>query len=214
MRGAEERAVRRGLERAKSALRVVAHGIGPLAAASAADRALGEGAFGSALSTGLCGLLSPAFLVGDALVYRELRREASASLHLDAALGDGVARRVPGAQSGIRALASDTILTTSERKRAAAAHFGTEAVDMESYALAQRLQGAGVALAVLRVGSDALGDDLPELNRALTGSGDIDAFALGLAMMRAPVRAARLARNGIHALRALEDAMYHLAAAA
>jgi nucleoside phosphorylase len=204
--------VRRGLARAKSSLRVVVHGIGPLAAAGAADRALGAGAFGSALCTGLCGLLSPALLVGDALVYRELRRDASAPLCLERELGDAVARRVPGSQSGIRALGSDTILTTAEQKRAAAAHFGTEAVDMESFALAERLQRAGVAVAVMRVGSDGPGDDLPDLDRALTGSGDIDTFALVLAMMRAPARAAKLVRNGMRALAALEDAIYRVAA--
>jgi nucleoside phosphorylase len=206
--------VRRGLSRAKSSLRVVSHGIGPLAAASAADRALGAGAFGSALSTGLCGLLSPAFLVGDALVYREMHREACATLVLERTLGDAVARRVPGSQSGVRALERDTILCSAEQKRAAAAHFRTEAVDMESYALAEHLQRAGVAVAVLRVGSDGPGDELPELDRALTGSGDIDSFALALAMMRAPMRAANLARNGLRALAALEDAIYHIAAAA
>ncbi len=212
-RGAEERAVRRGLARAKSSLNVVAHGIGPLAAAAAADRALGSGAFGRALSTGLCGLLSPAFLVGDALVYRSMVREASPPLELDRELGDAVARRVPGSQTGVRALASATILTRAEQKRAAAAHFGADAVDMESFALAERLQRAGVAVAVLRVGSDGPGDDLPDLDRALDGSGGIDGFALGLAMLRAPLLGARLARSGTRALAALADAVARIASA-
>ncbi len=194
---------------------MVPHGIGSLAAARAADAALGSGAFGTTVCTGLCGLLSPAFLVGDALVYRSVRRAGSdAVLRLDAGLADTVAASVPGSQTGILGLASETILATAGSKRAAAAHFGAHAVDMESFSLAERLQRAGVAVAVVRVGSDGPNDDLPDLERALDGSGGIDSFALGLAMLREPARGAKLALCGMRALGALEDAAYRIATAA
>jgi len=214
-RGAEEQAVRRGLARARAEtqVRVVATGIGPLAAARAAEEALAAAPFGTALCTGFCGLLSPAFVVGEVLVYHELRREGSEPLFLDRALGQAVAGRLPAAQSGARGLASDAILTAAEQKYNASARFGADAVDMESFAITELLQRAGVAVAVARVASDAVGDDLPELERALNGSGGIDLFALALAMMRRPLAGMRLARNGTLALAALERAVYEIAAA-
>jgi len=211
-RGAEERAVRRGLAQAGSRVRVVSTGIGPLAAAHAADEALAAASFGTALSTGLCGALSPAFLVGDALVYRELLRDGTGPIALDGVLAESVAARLPGSQSGVRGIASDTIFTSVERKRAAAARYRADAVDMESYALSERLGRAGVAVAVVRIASDAAGDELPDLNRALDGSGGIDPLALALAMLSRPLAAVALARNGTRALAALERIVRQLAA--
>jgi hypothetical protein len=213
-RGPEERAVRRGLARASASIRVVPTGVGSLAASRAVEDALAEALFGSALCTGLCGLLSAAFVVGDALVYQELQREGVRPLKLERALGDSIAACLPGAQTGIRGLASDEILTSASRKRAAAARFGADAVDMESFVLTERLQRAGVAVAVVRVASDASADELPELDRALDGSGGIDGFALALAIARRPLRGARLVRNGIRSLAALERAVYRIAVAA
>ena len=204
--------MRRGLAQAGSSIRVVATGIGPLAAAHAADEALAAASFGTALSTGLCGALSPSFVVGDTLVYRELVREGASPIALDRALAESVAGRLPGSQSGVRGIAGDTILTSVEQKRAAAARYRADAVDMESFALAERLGRAGVAVAVVRIASDAIGDDLPDLNRALDGSGGIDSLALALAMLSRPFAAVALARNGTRALAALERIVRQLAA--
>jgi hypothetical protein len=146
-------------------------------------------------------------------VYRELLAEACEPLPLDASLGKAVAARLSASQTGIRGLTTDHILTTAERKRAAAARFGAQAVDMESYPLALRLQRAGVAVAVARVGSDAAGDDLPAVDRALDGSGGMDGFALALAMLREPPAGARLAFGATRALRELERVIAAIAAA-
>jgi len=201
-RGAEERAVRSAMPKG-SPVRVVPMGIGPRAAARAADEALAQARFGTALITGLCGTLSPAFVVGDTLVYRTIVGPNVPDIVLDEDLANGLARRFPGAQTGIRALASDRIVERASDKHALGVHFSASAVDMESYALAGALAGAGVAVGVVRVASDAVGDDLPELGRALDGSGGIDDFALALAFMRSPVAAARLIANATKSLRAL-----------
>ncbi|MBD5635595.1 MAG: hypothetical protein IAI49_14050 [Candidatus Eremiobacteraeota bacterium] len=206
-RGAEADAVRTAAARAKSPVRVVETGIGSLAARNAADEALRVGACGTTLVTGLCGLLSPAFAVGEALVYRELRRDGAPPIELERALGDALAAKLPGSQTGIRAFESDRIVEAPEAKLALHRRTAGEAVDMESYALADRLQRRGVSLAVVRIGSDGARDALPELDRALNGSGGMDATALLLAMLRKPAAGARLAVNGTRALRALRRAV-------
>jgi nucleoside phosphorylase len=202
-RGAEADAVRAARARAGSNVRVVETGIGPLAARQAADEAREAAPVGTALVTGLCGLLSPAFAVGETLVYRELRRDGAPAIALDRVLGDALAAKLPGAQTGIRAFASDRIVESPSEKRELASRTETDAVDMESYALVELLQRDGVPVAVVRVGSDGVDDALPELDRSLNGSGGMDGAALALAMLRRPAAGARLAINGVRALGAL-----------
>jgi hypothetical protein len=207
-RGAEAGAVRAALERVASPPRVVEIGIGPRAASRAAGEAVAAGPpFRNALVTGLCGLLSPAFAVGDPLAYGEIRHSESRPIVLERPLAQRVAERVAGIQSGIRALHSDTIVCAAAEKAALAGRFGADAVDMESFALAERLHRAGVAVAVVRVGSDGVRDDLPDLERARDGSGGLDGFALLLAMLGRPLAGARLAANGPRALGALRKAI-------
>ena len=201
-RGAEERAVRSAVS-AGSNVRIVTTGIGPRAASRAANEALAQAHFGTALITGLCGTLNPAFVVGDALVYRDMIAADEPPLSFDADLTNAFAYRLAGAQTGVRGFASDRIIERASEKHALGARFAADAVDMESYALAQSLERAGVAVGVVRVASDAVRDDLPELGRALNGSGGMDDFALALAFARSPVAAVRLIANATKSLRAL-----------
>ena len=203
-RGAEERAVRRALGRAGAPQRVVVTGIGPLAASLAVHDALAGPTMGRALVVGLCGLLSPAFAVGETLVYGEIVSASEATVTIDRALASDVARTLGRVQSGIRALGVADVVTSGFEKLDLGRRYNAQAVDMESLPIVRALQRAGVAVAVARVGSDAASDDLPDLHMALDGSGGLDGFALALAMLRRPVAGARLARNGTRALAALE----------
>jgi hypothetical protein len=192
-RGAEADAVRRAAARARSNVRVVETGIGPIAAGRAADDAMAAAPVGIALVTGLCGLLSPSFSVGDALVYGEISRGGEAvALTLARDLGAALATKIPHAQTGIRALASDRIVTSAREKTELGERTQADAVDMES-----------LAIVVVRVASDGSSDTLPELDRALDGAGGMDGLALALAMLRQPASGFRLAINGTRALRAL-----------
>ncbi len=211
-RGPEERAVRRGLARARVGAVVVTCGIGPLAAERAMRTLLAQSRPERVIVTGLCGILAPGFRVGEPLVYREIVGPDE-RLVFDDELTRAVADRVPGMQSGIRAYGSDVVVTRAHEKRALAQRYGAQAVDMETAAVARTLAEAGVAVAALRIGSDGADDDLPELDRALDGSGGLDGLALALAMFRRPVAGARLVRNGPRALAALERAIYALSAA-
>ena len=212
-RGSEERAVRRGLARAHAACTVVATGIGARAGTRAVDEIRDLRPSG-ALIVGLCGLLSPAFVVGDALVYHTVRSWEGTLLGFDRALDEHVAERVAGVQTGIRALTAATVIVRVAQKRALAERFDADAVDMETFAVAAALRERDVLVAALRVGSDGVDDELPELDRSLDGSGGIDGFALGLAMLRRPRAGVRLARNGMRALRALEAAVHAIFARA
>lgn len=207
-RGAEERAVRKALARAGSPVRIVVTGIGPLAGERAAREALAGPTIGAALITGLCGVLAPGFAVGETLVYGELARQDGPALLLDRELARHVAERLPRAQTGIRGLASERVVTTARDKLQLGERYRAQAVDMESGAIAERLRERRVGVCVARVASDGASDDLPDLEMALDGSGGIDIFALALAMVRRPLAGFRLARDGTRALAALERTVY------
>ncbi len=212
-RGAEERAVRRALARAGRRTPVFCSGIGPAAAAAAA-RGISAPTVRRVLATGLCGSLSRAFTVGDVLVYHDIRRPDGPPLRLDPQLTRRVADGSPSLQSGIRALASDAIVTRAREKHALAERYGLDAVDMETFAFATPLQDAGIAVAALRVASDGVDDDLPDLDRALDAYGGLDGFALSLAMLRRPRAGVRLARHAMHALAVLESAVFSVVSSA
>ncbi len=201
--GAEADAVRRAVNHVRSSVRIVELGIGPLAARRATQEAFDAAPCGTSLVTGLCGLLSPAFAVGDTLVYREIAGDDLETLTLDRRLGDAIAAKLPNVQTGIRAYASDRVVTTAHAKFDLGARTHAGAVDMESHAVAEQLMHHGLTVAVVRVASDGANETLPDLDRALDGSGGMDGLALALAMVREPRAGIRLARNGTRALAAL-----------
>jgi len=213
-RGPEERAVRRALRRAgNDEIVVVTCGIGSQAAARAV-RGAATLRIRRALAAGLCGVLSPAFVVGDALVYRDVRTQGDGVLTLDRGLSDALAARLTGAQSGIVALAVDRIVTQAHAKHVMRERYGADAVDMETWAIACGLQEAGVAVAALRVGSDTSDDDLPDLDSAVSSDGSLSGLTMARACARQPRAGVKLAWHGMRALRALERAVFDVVRAA
>lgn len=206
--------MRSGLARAGVASDVAVHltGMGPAEAEAAADALLAAGsAPRRVVVAGLCGALSPALHVGDVLFYSTLRDADGEPASTDAALTARLLDRVPGAQSGIRALGSALVVIDAAEKAVLARRYDVDAVDMESLTLVGTLSAAGSAVAVLRVVSDGVEDDLPDLNAAMEAEGAAAARAVLTAVFQRPGASLRMARNGIRALGALTRAM-HLAA--
>jgi nucleoside phosphorylase len=208
-RGAEENAVRKGLARAGAtrAVGVCVMGAGPPAALAAADAATADGAPARVLVAGLCGGLSPALDVGDVLLYHTIGDEAGSLAQTDDALTARLADLAGCVQTGIRAAAVSSVVTESAAKRALAQRCDADAVDMESLVVLERLTRAGSSVAVLRVVSDSVADDLPDLNAAIAPDGAVSGRALLTASLRKPGAALAMARNGVRALGALERAM-------
>lgn len=200
-RGAEERAVRRGLGRRGATIAVYPTRMGA-SSVIAVEGVLASGPVPRrALIAGLCGSLAPGLVPGDVLLYASVEGEEGA-IATDATLTLALATALVGAQSGIRGLTIDRIATRVADKRALAELSGAHAVDMESYSLVRRLHDAGVTVAVLRIVSDGLGDDLPDLNAALR-DGALDGRALARAMGFQPLRAMRLIAGATRGLRVL-----------
>jgi len=198
------------LARAGATARVALYplGVGPAAADAAAQAVLAVSEPPErALVAGLCGALSATLEVGDVLSYSTIRNTDGASVATDAALTARLLDTIPSAQSGIRALATSLIIVEAAEKAQLAQRYDVDAVDMESLALVRRLGTAGSSVAVLRVVSDCVDDDLPDLNAAVGADGALSSGALFAASVKRPFAALRMARNGARALAALERAV-------
>ena len=207
-RGAEECAVRAGLRRSVA---ICPMRIGSSSATAAAEAAIASGAPRRVLVTGLCGSLDARFRPADVLLYASIEGTDGVSLATDLDLTAAVQRAVPGALSGIRALSVGHIVTRATEKRALAQRHGCHAIDMESLALLARLRRAGSSVAVLRVVSDGVDDDLPDLNAALDVAGNLDPKALARVCFFSPIAALRMTLGATRGLRQLRRSVRFVA---
>ena len=159
---------------------------------------------------GLCGFLVPGFRVGDVAVYRSIRDE-SAGLEIESGFFEELRALLPSAH-GVRAIQSPAIVALPSEKSALAARFDAQAVDMESFTLVEYLRRGGVEVGVVRIGSDASDDELPDLSPALDSSGRLSQVKLARIVASRPAAAFLLARNGLRALAALQRAVEKLCA--
>ncbi|BDG08961.1 phosphorylase family protein [Anaeromyxobacter paludicola] len=194
--GAEAAACREGLLGA-AGFEVLATGVGPARAAAALRRRLREGARPvRVVSSGFCGALSADLA--------PLAWATATSLHrLEAGRARPVALR-PGTLGALDGAVPCAFLTAEAV--VGGGDFGLPApaaVDMESAALAEAAEAAGLPFAVLRLVTDAPGRPLPRLAGLLGGAlsarglGERAAFAARAAVeaARAPARAAAFLRE-------------------
>ena len=139
-------------------------GQGPRNATRVAAAAIANGAT-ALLSVGVAGALSAELEAGDVVVPGTVIDAASGATVECAATWTADLRAAAAASGTVSEqmlLSVSAVLTTPEKKRAAAARFGAVACDMESAAIGAVAAQAGVAFAVLRVICDNSADELPD----------------------------------------------------
>jgi len=209
--------VRAGLRRRRSSgsadvaqIAVYPTGIGPSSAGAAAEAVIASGVPRRVLVTGLCGSLDARFRPGDALLYASVQDTDGITVATDVELTEALQAAIPEAHGGIRAMSTDRIATRAAEKRSLAKQSSCQAIDMESLALLELLQRAGVVVAALRVVSDAVTADLPDLNAALDTAGNLRPSALARQFFLRPIAALRLIVDASAGLRALRKAIASL----
>ena len=162
---------------------LITTGMGPAAAATAAQAVLSDAAWDVIVSTGFAGGLGVAG-IGDVIVGTDVcewRGDQSGEVfRADPALR-AIARRVAGeaqlAWSEGPVAMVDRVLCRADEKRALAATSGAIAVDMESAAIARAAASRNVPFLLVRAVSDRVGDDLPmDFNLWLTPEGRVRAL--------------------------------------
>lgn len=192
--GAEYQAVYRGVQSKKNPPEVL-----PIPAGEAAVRQVDRTFDASEiLVMGLCGSLSPQFEVGTIALYRACVNDLGQRKDCDRALTQRLQSRFQ--VSPVLGFTSDRVICSAIEKRDLGKTYGAEVVDMEGFPILSRFP-----VAMLRVVSDDLQGDLPDLSGVIDSSGKIKAVPMAKAMFRKPIAAGRLIRGSLTGLRKLRQ---------
>ncbi|MDY6781496.1 MAG: phosphorylase [Cyanobacteriota bacterium] len=207
-RGAEYRAVRRGLQPIFPTLPIWAIPVGLRATKQYLQNAIATQKPSRILLLGLCGSLQPHLGVGDVVLYdcclygdADSARQQPCDRQLTAMLAERLGKQV----TRVRGLTSDSLVVSADRKRALEQLYQADVVDMEGFTVLQQFNAIGTSVAMLRVVSDDSHFDLPDLSAAIaTAEGRLKPLPLALKLLGQPRASARLIRGSLKALRVLQ----------
>lgn len=101
------------------------------------------------------------------------------------------------------AVTIDMVITKTTDKQLLNAETNCDVVDMESIWILEFMQQRGIGVSVVRVVSDAVVGDLPDLSQVFDVNGALKPMALARAFILRPMAALRLIRGSILGLRQL-----------
>jgi nucleoside phosphorylase len=205
--GAEYQAVCRGLAKANiDHIKVIAIPIGVKHITQVlANYAQEINSSAKVLILGLCGSLADTHAVGDLVLVRSCEDLSHNLIDLDAELTAAIQQQLTIDQSNlVAALTSDRMINQAREKLILAQQYSATIVEMEGYGYVKELQRQGLAVAMMRVVSDDLRGDLPDLNQSIDSQGNLQTLPLAIALIKQPLAAIRLIRGSLTGLRALE----------
>ena len=179
---------------------LVVSGMGPDAAAAGARALIQAGATALA-SFGLAGGLDPTLVAGDICLPREVMAQhlpaiATADRWRDR-VGAALIARVPHDLIDGGLFSSARVVASVADKAALFGTTGAQAVDMESFAVAEVASTHRLPFLALRVVIDRAIDELPRaVTAAADGSGEVGLWRLLAALARSPADLAPLLRLG------------------
>lgn len=202
--GVEYQAVHRGLLQSKArGVRIIAVPIGDRHAETVlVDCVRQQKDARGILIMGLCGSLCESYTVGNGVVVKSCSNRNRDWLNLDNELTTMIQNKL--SVDVVRGLTSDRIITRSTEKLKLAKEHQASIVDMEGYGYIFHLQHQG-AVAMLRVVSDDLRGDIPDISHAIDERGQLKTIALAIAFCRQPIAATRLIRGSLRSLKTLQQ---------
>ncbi len=155
------------------------------------------------LIMGLCGSLDQFYVVGDRVLVKSCEDLKHDLLYLDPALNATIQGKllidlVPG-------FTSDRLISQAQEKYELSQRYRVKIVEMEGFGYVRELQRQGKSVAMLRVVSDDLTGDIPNLSNAFDSQGNIKPLAMAIAFLKQPIAAIRLIRGSLAGLKALEE---------
>lgn len=155
------------------------------------------------LIMGLCGSLRSAYQIGDAVVIKSCLDLANNQVNLDSELTSKIQDLL--SVDLVAGLTSSCIITKAREKQKLSQQYPVSIVEMEGYGYVMQLQQQGLSVAMLRVVSDDLTGDIPDLSKAIDHLGNIKVMAMAIAFIKQPIAAMRLIRGSLTGLKALEQ---------
>jgi nucleoside phosphorylase len=160
------------------------------------------------LIMGLCGSLSNCHTVQDYVLVKSCEDINHNLIDLDAELTNNIQRKLSTSLKSsvdlVTTLTSDRIINQAREKFILAQQYSATIVEMEGYSYVKELQRQGIAVAMLRVVSDDLRGDIPDLNQVIDSQGNIKSLPMAISLIKQPITAIRLIRGSLTGLKALE----------
>lgn len=209
--GAEYQAIYQGLQQIEltSAPQLLAIPIGVNAlAAYLQERDWSAKAAQNILVMGLCGSLSPQLQVGDVVLYQNCLMAGSSSLQhqdTDSQLTDFINSRLQPNFTFVKGLTSDRLIWSASEKQDLGQLYQASVVDMEGFVLLDTLRQHNIRVAMIRVVSDSIHYDIPDLTGAIDSSGKLQNLPMAIAMLKNPLAATRLITGAIKGLKILRQ---------
>ena len=201
--GAEYHAVCRGLSRTNKNLRVIPIPIGSDRANVLSEYSLQLKDARRVLILGLCGSLVASLKVGNMVVVESCCSLEDSWLDFNRELTASLAAKLSA--SLVKGVTSDRLIARTQEKRELARRYPVSIIEMEGYGYIARLQQRGIAVAMLRVVSDDLSGNIPNLQKAIDPDGNLQTIPLAIAFCKQPVAAIRLIRGSLAGLKVLEQ---------
>ena len=153
---------------------------------------------------GLCGSLSPEHSVGDLVLYKACIKDNS-TLETDEELTTTLKNQLNPKISLVTALTSDRVIHSATDKQSLATTNPATVVDMEGFTYLQTLQSQGISVVILRIVSDDINHDLPDLNQAINQDGQLQTIPMIISMLRQPLASIRLIKGSLKGLQILQQ---------
>jgi hypothetical protein len=144
---------------------------------------------------GLCSGIRSYVTVGTAVTYQSCQDESGEVWPCEV---DGNVTRV------VTGWTSDRVIRTVINKQALADRTNADVVDIEGTAIAQFFAAQKIPVTMLRVVTDDLAGDMPDLSKAFDAQGNLRPWGLVWAFVRQPIAAARLIRGSLLGLQKLK----------
>lgn len=204
--GQEYQAVYRAVQALNSNLQVIPIPMGNPNFAKQLEKCLKNYSFSQAILLGLCGSLSAKYRVGDILIYQICKTEddQKRSLPTNTFLTDSITQKLGNTAVLVNGLSCDRLICAAQIKKQLAKNHQVSAVDMESYQVLAEFDRRNISLAIIRVVSDGVDFDLPDLSNANL-NGALIGSKLAIAMISQPYRSFQLIKNALKGLKSLED---------
>lgn len=151
---------------------------------------------------GLCGSLNSRQTVGDRILYRNCYDLTQDCLDLDQNLTQRIQQKL--LLNLYTGLTSDRPICQAKEKFKLGNKYNAEVVDMEGYGYIKELQRQGMSIAMLRIVSDDVKGDIPDLSLAINENGSLDSLQMAISMIRKPLASIRLIKGSLTALGQLQ----------
>ena len=155
------------------------------------------------LLMGLCGSLSPLYFVGDVVLYQKCWNLKCSTVKTNPELTQMIQLKL--SVDVVTGLTSDRPICQAVEKLQLSQTYPVSVVDMEGYGYIQELQHQEISVTMLRVVSDDLTGDIPDLNGAIDPQGNLQALPMAIAFLQQPLAAIGLIRGSLTGLKNLQQ---------